>query len=566
LLGSLAKPSTWLYDKVLVCFVCPHGMHVVPCGPSGSGYEMQMTKEWVKKWGLVILITCTIVQVGLAAGQVMGLPLPSISVGSIRPNMNESAKQSLMQQQLEVVQGMAAEVKQQMGPATSQALQQLEVATDYDVPLQPEVAGGGITEAQKLTGASYQALKAFIDEHDPQKQHYGVVKEVYKGCVDWVAPQNVEAWKRGCAARAQQQAAAPSAGAGQQQAMQTVQVQVPPGVSAGQLMQFQLAGQTHQIQVPPGAVAGQTITATVPSSSAPPPSAPPAAAPVVRGRAKVRAKGAVFGSSWRNATCLYNPATREFTCTDTTGKEQRLTECWLVDVPNRQGKKQHRFDIDSDRSQQPISLAPEGAGEKQRWVVAVETKAALRTRQADQALMTKHGVSTIEEARRKEAEAVQRQRQEEERRRKKAEEERLRKEAERRRREAEERARRDELERLRMEAAEKARREAEERARQEQLRQEQALMRKYGVSTIEEARRKEEAERRRREDEARAAEEKMRREAVERSKRKAEQQRQKQEATRQLQEARRQAEWQRQQEAEARRQAARKRHTGQVRA
>jgi serine/threonine protein kinase len=46
-LSSLATPSAWLYDTVLVSFVCPHGMHVVPCGPSGSGYEMQLTKKWV---------------------------------------------------------------------------------------------------------------------------------------------------------------------------------------------------------------------------------------------------------------------------------------------------------------------------------------------------------------------------------------------------------------------------------------------------------------------------------------------------------------------------------------
>jgi hypothetical protein len=110
-LGSLAKASTWLYDKVLVCFVCPHGMHVVPCGPSGSGYEMQMTKEWVKKWGPMILITCSVIRTCLAAGQVMGLPLPLTSVESIRPNMDDGAKRSLMQQQMEVVQGMESEAK-----------------------------------------------------------------------------------------------------------------------------------------------------------------------------------------------------------------------------------------------------------------------------------------------------------------------------------------------------------------------------------------------------------------------------------------------------------------------
>jgi hypothetical protein len=83
-------------------------------------------------------------------------------------------------------------------------------------------------------------------------------------------------------------------------------------------------------------------------------------------------------------------------------------------VPNRSGKRQHWFDIDSDGKQQPIALAAEGVGEKRRWAAAVETTEALRARQEqarqEQALMTKYGVTTIEEARRKEAEAVQSQR------------------------------------------------------------------------------------------------------------------------------------------------------------
>jgi hypothetical protein len=158
---------------------------------------------------------------------------------------------------------------------------------------------------------------------------------------------------------------------------------------------------------------------------------------------EVKTKGTFGRDKWLKGTCQYDSATREFICTDSTGKERRLTQCWLVDVANRQGKRQHRFDIDSDGSQQPMALAAEGASEKQRWVAAVETKEALRSRQADQALMAKHGVSTIEEAKRKEAEA----------------------------------------------------------RRKEQEEQDQALMAKYGASTIEEARRKEaeEEERKRRE-------------------------------------------------------------------
>jgi type VI protein secretion system component VasA len=41
----------------------------------------------------------------------MGLPLPSISVESIRPNMDDGEKRLLVQQQLEMVTGMAEEAK-----------------------------------------------------------------------------------------------------------------------------------------------------------------------------------------------------------------------------------------------------------------------------------------------------------------------------------------------------------------------------------------------------------------------------------------------------------------------
>jgi tetratricopeptide (TPR) repeat protein len=50
-------------------------------------------------------------------------------------------------------------------------------------------------------------------------------------------------------------------------AMETVQVsmQVPQGMSEGQMMQFQLSGRVHQIQIPPGVVGGQTIDVQVPA-------------------------------------------------------------------------------------------------------------------------------------------------------------------------------------------------------------------------------------------------------------------------------------------------------------
>jgi hypothetical protein len=149
------------------------------------------------------------------------------------------------------------------------------------------------------------------------------------------------------------------------------------------------------------------------------PATPPVAAPmIVRGRVEVKMKRIFGRDKWLKAMGEYNPAAHKFSCTDSTGKELIAMDCWLVDVANRQGKRQHRFDIESDGSQQPMALAAEGIGEKQRWVAAVETKETLRARQEPQArreqeLMVKHGESTIEEAQRKEAKAAQGQKEEE---------------------------------------------------------------------------------------------------------------------------------------------------------
>jgi hypothetical protein len=138
----------------------------------------------------------------------------------------------------------------------------------------------------------------------------------------------------------------------------------------------------------------------------------------MRGRVEVKTKRVFGRDKWLEAMLEYNPAAHKFSCTDSTGKERRAMDCWLVDVANRQGKRQHRFDIESDGSQRPIALAAEGIGEKQRWVAAVETKEALRARQEqvrrEQELMVEHSESTIEEAQRKEAKAAQGQKEEEE--------------------------------------------------------------------------------------------------------------------------------------------------------
>jgi hypothetical protein len=94
---------------------------------------------------------------------------------------------------------------------------------------------------------------------------------------------------------------------------------------------------------------------------------------VLHDRLRYKVKGSVFGDSWPEAICEYSIATREFTCTCGNGKQQRVVECELVDVPNREGKKQFRFDIVSDRGQiQHIALAANTAEVKRRWLAAIK--------------------------------------------------------------------------------------------------------------------------------------------------------------------------------------------------
>ena len=45
-----------------------------------------------------------------------------------------------------------------------------------------------------------------------------------------------------------------------------------------------------------------------------------------------------------------------------------LTKCWCVDVPNREGKRQHRFDVVTRDSAEKVELAAESDAEKRRWI------------------------------------------------------------------------------------------------------------------------------------------------------------------------------------------------------
>jgi hypothetical protein len=102
--------------------------------------------------------------------------------------------------------------------------------------------------------------------------------------------------------------------------------------------------------------------------------------------------GAVFGSSWLDADCQYNPATTEFAYTDSKGGQQRVGGCWILDVENRSGKKQYRFDVHSIGST-VISLAAGTEGEKQKWTTAMLDKKKIM---ADAISKIKGGATDLE--------------------------------------------------------------------------------------------------------------------------------------------------------------------------
>jgi hypothetical protein len=90
------------------------------------------------------------------------------------------------------------------------------------------------------------------------------------------------------------------------------------------------------------------------------------------GSLQVEVQGVFYGSSWHDADGEFNPVTREFSSTDSKGKQQRVASCWVVDVPNSFGKMQHRFNVVSNTEGTLVALAAAGGAEKQRWLAAME--------------------------------------------------------------------------------------------------------------------------------------------------------------------------------------------------
>jgi len=64
---------------VLVTFVCPVTLKVIACGPDGAGFEHEQPKSAVLEVLPYIQAGLFVLQVALAGGRCLGLPLPSLA-------------------------------------------------------------------------------------------------------------------------------------------------------------------------------------------------------------------------------------------------------------------------------------------------------------------------------------------------------------------------------------------------------------------------------------------------------------------------------------------------------
>ena len=68
------KPKNWINKTVVLFFVCPVTKSAV-----GKGFELELPRDWVVKYGPAIRVGITLLKMGTAGARLAGLPVPSLS-------------------------------------------------------------------------------------------------------------------------------------------------------------------------------------------------------------------------------------------------------------------------------------------------------------------------------------------------------------------------------------------------------------------------------------------------------------------------------------------------------
>jgi len=131
-----------------------------------------------------------------------------------------------------------------------------------------------------------------------------------------------------------------------------------------------------------------------------------------KGVFKMKVKGSIFGDSWPDTECSFNGGAGGGTLTYRTTDSSRSgtrTNCVLMDVANREGKQQHRFDVTGGGGE-AVQLAAPSDARKREWVGVVDAGGIARQEvakaaedlgqvkerwQMEDTLMAKYGASTM---------------------------------------------------------------------------------------------------------------------------------------------------------------------------
>merc|ERR1711965_641733 len=93
---------------MVLYFVCPFTLAIVPCGPSGKGFKIKKAKAWVAKNAGVISAGVFMLRVALFAGRCVGVPLPQVAAEDLMPG--SAAAASAIAQQIEHIGQLASEM------------------------------------------------------------------------------------------------------------------------------------------------------------------------------------------------------------------------------------------------------------------------------------------------------------------------------------------------------------------------------------------------------------------------------------------------------------------------
>ena len=165
-LASWISPSAWYGKKVKIQFVCPVSMKVGP----GPGFELTLSKDWMKKYGVALNVSLGILRLAMQVG--------AAAMGCHHCHI---ADMSVDRARLKNADALYAEVTKGLDKEQQEALEK------------------GAPLGKQLAEASFQALLRDITKEHGEHPNFGLVKVVCDKSpnegVEWVHPDCVEAFR-----------------------------------------------------------------------------------------------------------------------------------------------------------------------------------------------------------------------------------------------------------------------------------------------------------------------------------------------------------------------------------